>query len=42
MYGYRINGGDLSTMTPLQKLASSIMSNNIFEWKLGNKPFPVI
>jgi len=42
LHGYKINNGDLSTMTPLQKLASFIITENIFEWKMKNKPFAVV
>ena len=40
--GYTINNGDLSTMTPLQYLATNCISKIIFDFKADNKPFAVI
>ncbi len=42
MYGYKINNGDISTMTPLQKFATAIMVDNIFKWKIDKEPMAVI
>ena len=40
--GYTINNGDLSTMTPLQYLATNCITKIIFDFKADNKPFAVI
>jgi len=40
--GYQINGGDLSTMTPLQLIATNCINDIIFKWKSKNEPFAVI
>lgn len=42
MHGYRINNGDITTMTPLQKMAMIAINNNILKWKAKNKPFVTI
>ena len=42
MQGYHINGGDISSMTPLQKMAMTVIVNEIISWKAKNKPFVVI
>lgn len=42
LMGYQINNGDLSTMTPLQRLVVGIISREILNWKLDNKPVIVI
>ena len=36
--GYRINNGDLSTMTPLQLNAVSCITTIIHDYKTNNKP----
>ena len=35
--GYRINNGDISTMTPLQKITMTVINNLILDWKNDNK-----
>ena len=42
MNGYLINGGDLTTMTPLQRYCVTIINNIIWKWKNDNKPFVVL
>ena len=42
MLGYKINNGDIKTMTPLQKQAMIIINNIILEWKSKNKPLVTI
>lgn len=39
---YKINKGDLSTMTNLQLIAVTTICNTICEFKMDNKPFAVI
>jgi len=38
MNGYHINNGDITTMTPLQKMAMVTINQIIFKWKSKNKP----
>ena len=42
LIGYTINDGNLSSMTPLQKMAVRIINTEILNWKLNNEPFIVI
>lgn len=42
LVGYTINNGDISSMTPLQKMCVRLITNEILKWKLDNKPFIVI
>ena len=42
LIGYKINNGSLSNLTPLQKIAVNIISNEILKWKFVNKPFAII
>ena len=40
--GYKINGGDISTMTPLQKSAMIIINEIILDWKIDGKALATI
>ena len=42
MYGYLINNGDISTMTPLQRMAMVTINKIILKWKSKNKPLVTI
>ena len=42
MNGYMINNGDISTMTPLQKITMIIIQEIIIKWKSKNKAMVVI
>ena len=42
LVGYQLNNGNLSSMTPLQKIATRIIIAEIIKWKMDNKPLPVI
>jgi hypothetical protein len=42
LLGYQINGGDLSSLTPLQKFSIQIITDELLKWKFNNKPFVVI
>ena len=40
--GYKINGGDLSGLTLLQKKAILIIGNEQLKWASTNKAMPII
>ena len=42
LVGYQLNNGNLSSMTPLQKIATRIIITEIIEWKMDNKPLVMI
>jgi len=37
-----INGGNLSDLTLLQKMAINIINDNILKWKFKNKAFATV
>lgn len=39
LLGYKINGGNLTGMTPLQKIVSNIITQEILKLKIDNTPF---